>query len=50
MRPFKSARRAVESAPDYAEFYRSRAFIRVDQGHAEGLEQDLRRFDMLSRC
>ncbi len=45
----KECSRAVESAPDHAEFYRSRAFIRVDQGQAEGLESDLHRFDMLSR-
>ena len=46
---FQECSRAVKSAPDYAEFYRSCAFIRVDQGHAEGLEQDLKQFDMLSR-
>ena len=41
--------RAVESAPDYAEFYRSRAFIRVSLGQADGLEDDLQRFEMLKR-
>ena len=41
--------RALNSAPDYAEFYRSRAFIRVSRGQADGLEDDLRRFEMLSR-
>ena len=41
--------RAVESAPDYAEFYRSRAFIRVSRGQADGLEDDLQRFEMLKR-
>ena len=41
--------RAVESAPDYAEFYRSRTFIRVSLGQADGLEDDLQRFEMLKR-
>ena len=41
--------RALDSAPDYAEFYRSRAFIRVSLGQTEGLEDDLRRFELLSR-
>ncbi|HMF38810.1 MAG TPA: serine/threonine-protein kinase, partial [Isosphaeraceae bacterium] len=41
--------RALDSAPDHAEFYRSRAFIRASRGQTEGLEEDLRRFEMLSR-
>ncbi len=41
--------RALDSAPDHAEFYRSRAFIRVKRGQTEGLEDDLRRFELLSR-
>ncbi len=41
--------RALDSAPDYAEFYRSRAFIRVKRRETEGLEDDLRRFELLSR-
>jgi len=41
--------RALDSAPDHAEFYRSRAFIRASLGQTEGLEDDLRRFEMLSR-
>jgi tetratricopeptide (TPR) repeat protein len=41
--------RALDSAPDHAEFYRSRAFIRANQGRTEGLEDDLKRFEMLSR-
>ncbi len=41
--------RALDSAPDHAEFYRSRAWIRVSRGQTEGLEDDLRRFDLLGR-
>ena len=41
--------RALDSAPDYAKFYQSRAFIRVSLGQTEGLEDDLRRFELLSR-
>jgi serine/threonine protein kinase len=41
--------RALDSAPDYAEFYRSRAFILARRRQAEGLEDDLRRFELLSR-
>ncbi|MGO9915117.1 MAG: protein kinase domain-containing protein, partial [Isosphaeraceae bacterium] len=41
--------RALDSAPDHAEFYRSRAFIRVSRGQADGLEDDLQRFELLRR-
>ena len=41
--------RALDSAPDYAKFYQSRAFIRVSLDQTEGLEDDLRRFELLSR-
>ena len=41
--------RALDLAPDYAKFYQSRAFIRVSLGQTEGLEDDLRRFELLSR-
>ncbi|MGD0041505.1 MAG: protein kinase family protein, partial [Isosphaeraceae bacterium] len=41
--------RALDSAPDYAEFYRSRAWIRASRGQTEGLEDDLRRFELLNR-
>src|SRR5271157_5850296 len=41
--------RALDSAPDYAEFYRSRAFIRVNLDQTEGLKDDLRRYDLLRR-
>lgn len=38
---------AVAWAPDHAEFFRSRAFIRAKMGQIEGLKDDLRRFEML---
>jgi serine/threonine protein kinase len=41
--------RALDSAPDHAEFYRSRAFIQASRGQTEGLEDDLRRFEVLGR-
>ena len=41
--------RALDSAPNYAKFYQSRAFIRVSRGQTEGLEDDLRRFELLGR-
>jgi serine/threonine protein kinase len=41
--------RALESAPDHAEFYRSRAWIRASRGQTEGLVDDFRRFELLSR-
>ncbi len=40
---------ALSAAPDYAEFYRSRAFLRAQGGRTQGLEEDLKRFEMLSR-
>src|SRR5208283_3039757 len=41
--------RALDSAPDHAEFYRSRAWIQVSRDQTEGLEDDLRRFEVLGR-
>ena len=41
--------RALDSAPDYAKFYQSRAFIRVSLGQTEGLKDDLRRYELLGR-
>ncbi len=46
---FTEVSRAVDSSPDYAEFYRSRAFVRVSRGQIEGLEDDLGRFELLTR-
>ncbi len=41
--------RALESAPDHAEFYRSRAWIQVNRNRTEEVEADLRRFEVLGR-
>ena len=46
--------RAVDGAPDLAELYRTRAFIRAAGGRKEGLDKegldrDIRHFEMLSR-
>ena len=41
--------RAIESAPDHAEFYRSRAFIRASRGETRGLVEDLRQFELLGQ-
>jgi len=41
--------RALDSAPDYAEFYRSRAFIRVSLDQTEGVKDDLRQYELLRR-
>jgi serine/threonine protein kinase len=41
--------RALELAPELGEFYRSRAFARARSGLTDGLEQDLDRFELLSR-
>jgi|GEM_PF-1204196 len=46
---FRECSRALDSAPDHAEFYRSRAWIRVKRLQTEGLEDDLRRFELLGR-
>jgi tetratricopeptide (TPR) repeat protein len=40
---------ALSAAPDYAEFYRSRAFFRALGRRTQGLEEDLERFEVLSR-
>jgi tetratricopeptide (TPR) repeat protein len=41
--------RALELAPDYPEFHRSRAFIHAGLGQIRELESDLERFEWLSR-
>jgi tetratricopeptide (TPR) repeat protein len=41
--------RALEGAPDLAEFYRSRAFIRARLKEKGALDGDVRRFEVLSR-
>jgi tetratricopeptide (TPR) repeat protein len=41
--------RALELAPDHAEYFRSRAFIRAASGQVEGLESDLEQFELLNR-
>ena len=41
--------RALELAPDHAEYFRSRAFIRSASGQVEGLESDLEQFELLNR-
>ena len=41
--------RAIELAPDHAEFFRSRAFVRANQGETRGLEDDLQRFELLGQ-
>ena len=41
--------RAIESAPDHAEFYRSRTFIRASRGETRGLVEDLQRFELLGQ-
>jgi tetratricopeptide (TPR) repeat protein len=40
---------ALSAAPDYAEFYRSRVFLRARGRRTQGLQEDLQRFYMLSR-
>jgi serine/threonine protein kinase/tetratricopeptide (TPR) repeat protein len=40
---------ALAKAPEHAEFYRTRAFIRAILGQHEGLRDDLKQFEMLSR-
>ena len=40
---------ALSAAPDHAEFYRSRAFLRALGGRTQGLEEDLERFEVLNR-
>ncbi len=44
----KECNRAIEGAPDYAELFRSRAWIRVASGRTEGLSEDLLHFELLS--
>jgi serine/threonine protein kinase len=41
--------RALQSAPDSAEFYRSRAYFRASLGQTEELADDLGRFELLKR-
>lgn len=40
---------ALERSPGYAEFYRTRAFVRAASGQIGGLEDDIRNYEMLSR-
>lgn len=40
--------RAIAGAPDFAELFRSRAWIRVASGRTEGLAEDLQHFELLS--
>jgi eukaryotic-like serine/threonine-protein kinase len=40
--------RAIAGAPDFAELFRSRAWIRVASGRTQGLAEDLQRFELLS--
>jgi serine/threonine protein kinase/tetratricopeptide (TPR) repeat protein len=44
----KECDRALDIAPDHAEFYRTRAFIRAEQQQTQGLKEDLERFELLS--
>jgi serine/threonine protein kinase len=41
--------RALELAPDHAEFFRTRAFIRATQGQTQEVESDIERFEVHSR-
>jgi eukaryotic-like serine/threonine-protein kinase len=41
--------RAVDGAPDLAELYRTRNFIRAASGRNDGLVEDVRQFELLSR-
>ena len=40
---------ALEGAPELAEFYRTRAFIRAKLRQTTGLDKDIRHFELLSR-
>ncbi len=40
--------RAVELAPNHAEFYRTRAIIRANLGEADGRADDIQQFEMLN--
>ena len=44
----KECNRAIAGAPDYAELFRSRAWIRVASGKTEGLAEDIQHFELLS--
>jgi tetratricopeptide (TPR) repeat protein len=44
----KECDRAIAGAPDYAELFRSRAWIRVASGRTEGLAEDIEHFERLS--
>ena len=45
---FRQCNLAVDAAPDHAEFYQSRAYIRASRGQTDGLSNDLLRFERLS--
>jgi len=40
---------AVASAPDHAEFFQTRAFIRASSTRPDGLEEDIERYELLKR-
>jgi eukaryotic-like serine/threonine-protein kinase len=44
----KECDRAIAGAPDFAELFRSRAWIRVASGRTAGLAEDLQHFELLS--
>jgi len=48
---FQESEKAIEGAPDLAEFYRTRAYIRTTLGPTDGpsLAEDLQHFEILSR-
>jgi tetratricopeptide (TPR) repeat protein len=46
----EACNRALQLAPGHAEFYRSRAFIRVEKGQSQELASDLQQFETLRRA
>jgi tetratricopeptide (TPR) repeat protein len=45
----EACNQALQLAPEHAEFYRSRAFIRVEKGQTQELASDLHQFETLRR-
>jgi tetratricopeptide (TPR) repeat protein len=45
----EACNRALELAPEHAEFYRSRAFIRAEKGQGRELASDIEQFEALRR-
>jgi eukaryotic-like serine/threonine-protein kinase len=43
----EASNRALDAAPDHAEFVQTRAFVRVGSPSTAGLEEDIRRYEML---